>query len=225
MPTAHDFPLPRRYNSLRLSGFDYSNTSSLFFISINTDSSRPVFGDFKLAKATLSALLDDHTLSRIRVHAYTLLPDHFHLLAGVRDSSKRLSESLGYFKSYTTSRFWKRCHEVLAMDTHQLPQRAERTTRDPSTAELLSALMDWRASLRPEVVQLKNWPNLQPQHFISKRLWHQRFHEHVIRNESDLRETIEYIAMNPVKRGYVQRPQYYPFTGFDMFELVQQPTA
>ena len=107
MPVAPDFPLPRRYNSLRLQGFDYSNTASLFFISINTDRSRSVFGDFKLAKLILAALLDDHTLARIRVHAYTLLPDHFHLLAGVRDPTQRLSGSLGYFKSYTTSRFWK----------------------------------------------------------------------------------------------------------------------
>ena len=62
---------------------------------------------------------------------------------------------------------------------------------------------------------------MKPQHFISKRLWHQRFHEHVLRNDADLRETIEYIAMNPVRRGYVSRPQYYPFTGFDMFEMVE----
>src|SRR5262245_38283271 len=150
MPTAPDFPLPRRYNSLRLPGFDYSNTSSLFFISINTNNSRPVFADFKLAKATLSALLDDHTLSRIRVHAYTLLPDHFHLLAGVKDSAKPLSDSLGYFKSYTTSRFWKRSREVLAGAGLELPQRIKRTARDRARAELLAALVEWRATLRPE---------------------------------------------------------------------------
>jgi len=148
MPIAPDFPLPRRYNSLRLSGFDYSNTKSLFFISINTDSSRPVFGDFKLAKAALAALLDDHTLARIRVHGYTLLPDHFHLLAGVRDSSKRLSDSLGYFKSYTTSQFWKRGRAVLGGDRLELPRRAERVAEDRARMELLAALTDWRATLR-----------------------------------------------------------------------------
>jgi REP element-mobilizing transposase RayT len=219
MPTAPDFPLPRRYNSLRLPGFDYTNTSALFFISVNTDSSRPVFGDFKLAKAALSALLNDHTLARIRVHAYTLLPDHLHLLAGVKNPGKRLSDSLGYFKSYTTSRFWKRSREVLAGEALELPRRSERITKDRARAELLAALMDWRATLRPEMVALKNWPNVKAQHFVTKRLWHQRFHEHVIRNEADLRETIEYIAMNPVKRGYVSKPQYYPFSGFDMFEV------
>jgi len=220
MPIAADFPLPRRYNSLRLAGFDYSNTSSLFFISINTDRGRPVFADFKLAKATLSALLDDHTLARIRVHGYTLMPDHFHLLAGVKDGGKRLSDSLGYFKSYTTSRFWKRSHEVHDGDRIELPQRIERTVKDPAMMELLGALVDWRAALRPEAVELKRWPNLKTEHFISKRLWHTRFYEHIIRNEFDLRETIEYIAMNPVKRGYVSKPYFYPFTGFDLGEML-----
>jgi hypothetical protein len=39
-----------------------------------------------------------------------------------------------------------------------------------------------------------------------------------------LRETIEYIAQNPVKRGYVTKPQFYPFTGFgvDVIEGVAE---
>jgi hypothetical protein len=42
--------------------------------------------------------------------------------------------------------------------------------------------------------------------------------KHIIRNDADLRETIEYIVLNPVKRGYVSRPQYYPFTAFNFCE-------
>ena len=37
---------------------------------------------------------------------------------------------------------------------------------------------------------------------------------HVIRNDTDLHENLEYIAMNPVKAGHVTRPQFYPYTGF-----------
>ena len=37
---------------------------------------------------------------------------------------------------------------------------------------------------------------------------------HVIRNDTDLQENLEYISMNPVKAGFVTRPQFYPFTGF-----------
>ena len=74
--------------------------------------------------------------------------------------------------------------------------------------------MDWRATLRPEMVDLKNWPNVQPGHFLKKRLWQTRLYDHVIRNDVDLRENIDYIVMNPVREGYVTHPQFYPYTGF-----------
>jgi putative transposase len=61
---------------------------------------------------------------------------------------------------------------------------------------------------------LKNWPRLKPGHFLKKGLWQTRLFDHVIRNDTDLQENLEYIAMNPVRAGYVTRPQYYPFTGF-----------
>ena len=62
----------------------------------------------------------------------------------------------------------------------------------------------------------KNWPWVQPEHFLGKHLWHSKFDDHIIRNDADLRETIEYIERNPVKRGYVSKPQFCPFTGFSI---------
>ena len=38
--------------------------------------------------------------------------------------------------------------------------------------------------------------------------------DHVIRNDQDLRENLNYIAMNPVKAGYDSCAQFYPYTGF-----------
>jgi len=74
--------------------------------------------------------------------------------------------------------------------------------------------MEWRATLRPEVVQLKNWPRVKPEHFLKKRLWQTRLFDHVIHNDIDLQENLDYIAMNPVREGYVTHPQFYPYTGF-----------
>jgi putative transposase len=36
----------------------------------------------------------------------------------------------------------------------------------------------------------------------ARGVWHQRFWEHVVRNEDDLRQHAEYIFYNPVKHGY-----------------------
>lgn len=222
MPSSPDFPYPRRYNSLCLLGFDYGSTSALYFVTVDTDSSRPVFGDIKLAKAILAALLHPQTQTRIRVQAYTLLPDHLHLLAGVREAGKSLSVALGAFKSFTTQLYWKRSREIVEEGQVALPpESVERAGRDEA-GPLLAALMEWRAALRPDVMEMKNWPRVHPEHFLGKHLWHTKFNDHIIRNDADLRETIEYIARNPVKRGYVSKPQFYPFTGFgvDMNEGV-----
>ena len=214
MPTPPDFPYPRRYNSLRLLGFDYGSSSALYFVTVDTDSFRPVFGDIKLAKDILAALLADQTQRRIRVQAYTLMPDHFHLLAGVKEAGKNLSDALGAFKSYTTQLYWKRSREIVESQQVALPSMSVQKGEPGDTRPILAAVMEWRAVLRPEAVELRNWPSVKPGHFLGKHLWHTKFNDHVIRNDADLTETIEYIAMNPVKRGYVSKPQFYPLTGF-----------
>ncbi len=214
MPTSLDFPYPRRYNSLRLLGFDYSSTSALYFITIDTDSSRPVFGDIKLAKAILAALLKSQTQARIRTHAYTLMPDHLHLLAGVKEFGKTLSVALGAFKSYTTQLYWKRGREIVGEQHVALPPVSVQRGSREEVGSLLAAVMEWRAALRPEALEMKHWPRVHPEHFLGKHLWHNSFNDHIIRNDAELKETMEYIALNPVKRGYVSKPQFYPFTGF-----------
>jgi len=214
MPTSADFPYPRRYNSLRLLGFDYGSTSALFFVTIDTDASRPVFGDLKLARAILAALLDARTQARIRLLAFTLMPDHLHIEAGVREAGKSLSAALAAFKSFTTQLYWKRSREIVSSQTLALAHASGKKSSAEEARAVLPALMEWRAVLRPEVVELRNWPQLHPEQFLGKHLWHTKFNDHIIRNDDDLRETIKYIAFNPVKRGYVSKPQFYPFTGF-----------
>jgi len=45
------------------------------------------------------------------------------------------------------------------------------------------------------------------------RLWQRRFFDHIIRNEDDFFETMEYIKLNPVRKGLVDRPEDWPYTG------------
>jgi len=46
------------------------------------------------------------------------------------------------------------------------------------------------------------------------RLWQPRFWDHVIRNEKDLNRHIDYIHYNPVKHGYVTRPEDWPRSSY-----------
>jgi len=48
-------------------------------------------------------------------------------------------------------------------------------------------------------------------------IWQRRYWEHLIRDERDLRNHIDYIHFNPVKHGWAQRPRDWPHSSFHRF--------
>lgn len=214
MPHFENFPYPCRYNSLRLLGYDYRSILRLCAITMVTDSRRPVFADMKLAKGILACLLSDETLRQLHVRAFTLMPDHLHLLANVRQPKFDLRNVIGQFKSFSTQLYWKRGHEIIASDKVELPSLSVTRSTLQESKFLLRSLADWQATIRPEVVELRKWPTIQPTVFLNKRLWQPGFFDHVSRNEKDTNENLNYIAFNPVRAGHVTQPYFYPYTGF-----------
>ena len=95
-----DFPYPRRYNTLRLLGYDYNSTWQLCAITLVTDLRRPLFADMKLAKSVLASLL-----SRKNPYQYAFgvcinaKSPSFSRVFGTR---KKISANWIYFNSYTT---------------------------------------------------------------------------------------------------------------------------
>ena len=47
-----------------------------------------------------------------------------------------------------------------------------------------------------------------------KRVWQRRFWEHVIRDEADWRNHVDYIHYNPVKHGYSDSPMGWEYSSF-----------
>jgi putative transposase len=48
-------------------------------------------------------------------------------------------------------------------------------------------------------------------------IWQRRYWEHLIRDECDLRNHIDYIHYNPVKHGYVAHVRDWPYSSFHRF--------
>ena len=214
MPHLEQLPFPRRYNTLRLLGYDYSSIDRLCAITLVTDLRRPIFADVSIAKSVLASLLSNETLADLRVKAFTLMPNHLHFLAGVRQPDLNLSDLIGRFKSFTTHLYWNRSRQIVMSGVVELPSQCVSRSNGEEARSLMSTLIERNAILRPEVVKLNNWPFVRPEHFLRKHLWQEGFFDHVIRNDQDLQENLEYIAMNPVREGYVSRSYYYPYTGF-----------
>jgi putative transposase len=65
----------------------------------------------------------------------------------------------------------------------------------------------------------KALPNVEPRstsrHARGERgIWQRRYWEHLIRNDRDLREHIDYCWYNPVKHGYVENVEEWPYSTF-----------
>lgn len=150
MPHFEYFPFPRRYNSLRLLGYDYHSVYQLCAVTLVTELRTPFFGDMILAKTVLGSLLSDETLDCMRLRAFTLMPDHLHFLAGVRQPELYLPNLIGRFKSYTTQQYWKRSREVVDSGKVCLPSGLVSKTDSKKARTLLTPIMEWRATLRPE---------------------------------------------------------------------------
>ena len=58
------------------------------------------------------------------------------------------------------------------------------------------------------------------------KLWQRQFFDHIIRNREDFDETLEYIRLNPVRRGLVERAKDWPYTErLDYLHLVRAGTS
>ena len=61
---------------------------------------------------------------------------------------------------------------------------------------------------------IKTWVTKHCQYRGGQTLWQPRYWEHVIRDETDYRQHVEYIHYNPVKHGYVQKSLDWPHSSF-----------
>lgn len=52
---------------------------------------------------------------------------------------------------------------------------------------------------------------------ISDPVWHKRFWDHIIRNEKDFQQIFDYIHWNPIKHGYVEKPEDWAHSSFNLW--------
>ncbi len=112
MPHFDDTPFPA--GTTRCDSLDMTTRSTLRLCAITLVSylRRPVFADMQLATLVLTSLLSDETCKQMYVRAFTLMPDHLHLLGGVRQPDFDLRNVIGKFKSFSTQLYWKRSREL-----------------------------------------------------------------------------------------------------------------
>lgn len=123
------------------------------------------------------------------IDAWVVMPDHLHCVWTLPEGDAEYSVRWGAIKA----RFTMALREVTGRPGF-------------SPAPLPTEL---------PIVQSGRYAGLKPGLRIGKReqaVWQRRFWEHHIRDEADYAAHVRYCHMNPVKHGFVERPEDWPYS-------------
>jgi REP element-mobilizing transposase RayT len=116
---------------------------------------------------------------KLKVHAYVILDNHFHMIVSGED----LSQTLSCIKSFTA----KRIIEELCIDKK-----------------------DW-------LLHQFKFSKLLHKKESSYQVWQEGFHPQQILSDNMLQQKVDYIHMNPVKRGLVAEPYYWRYSSASFY--------
>ena len=97
---------------LRLQGFDYSDPTRVYFVTISvrrcheSKTIQKPFLNSDLASKVVGSLSYLREQKDVLLLCYCLMPDHLHLLLSISDRSGSLISVMRDFKSYTTRMAW-----------------------------------------------------------------------------------------------------------------------
>lgn len=90
----------------RLKGFDYSQPFA-YFITICAKDKGKIFCNDVLNNDIIDCLKEEKVKAGVKIFAFCLMPDHFHMLISPGDSGVNISGFIGSFKSKATRIGWK----------------------------------------------------------------------------------------------------------------------
>ena len=139
--------LPKRKNSLRLKGFDYSSEGS-YFVTINCKESKRYFAKNNIREIVKSNIEKLNKHLSVLVDGYTIMENHLHLMITIKKRSKiNLSNVIQSFKSLVTkelrekasiyNKIWQRgFYDHLIGNEKDYIEKMKYVMNNPSKSEL-----------------------------------------------------------------------------------------
>lgn len=123
------------------------------------------------------------------IDAWVVLPDHMHCVWTLPKVDGDYAKRWGAIKS----RFTRSLRD------------SGRVGFQPTEAKRLGYPVGWNPTLRKSASKV--WKG-------DAGIWQRRYWEHHIRDEADYIAHVEYCWFNPVKHGYVERAEDWPYSSF-----------
>ncbi len=130
----------------------------------------------------------------VRVDAWVVLPDHMHCVWTLPEGDADYAVRMGAIKA----RF-----------TRAIKCRVGFHPTDPAADTVGTyggpGMVGWNPTLRRSASKIAKGDG---------GIWQRRFWEHHIRDDEDFRNHVRYCWINPVKHGFAERPEDWPYSSF-----------
>ena len=164
---------PRRKNSLRLRGYDYSSIGA-YFVTIVTWQREMFFGDVvdgEMVLNEMGAIVRDEwertpqIRKEVESGAYVVMPNHFHGIVIINDSGD--------------------------ISTVGATGRSPLQPRGPKPKSLGAIMAGFKSSVTKRINTLHNSPGVP--------VWQRNYHDRIFRNEREMARIWDYIDSNPAR--------------------------
>ena len=188
--------LPKR-RPTRLQGFDYTSPGA-YFVTICTQNRANVFGEIIESEMKLNEYAEiaknywlyiNRHFSNVRSDEFVIMPDHFHGIVFIIDTTIIDSVGDGSPVPYATG-------EKLTLSSV--------STTGEETSPLQVKNVDWSVK-KPTLGQIVGYFKYQSAKRINEmrdtpgvKIWQRSFYDHVIRTDEDLAVLRDYILNNPL---------------------------
>lgn len=126
----------------------------------------------------------------LKLYAYIILENHMHLVA----QSERLDRDMARFKSYTAKQM------IRFLSENKIRSHAGAWEREGKGA--------WERGILDQLAFYKQAHKRDRAY----QFWQEGVHPEWIQNQTMMGQKIEYIHQNPVKRGYVDKPEHWRYS-------------
>ncbi|MDF1593928.1 MAG: transposase [Desulfobacterales bacterium] len=160
---------PKRYppkpdrKRLRLKGFDYSNPTQVYFLTICASEGTSPFLDKDLSTQIIKSVLFYRNQKGIRLYSYCVMPDHFHLVMSPANGFG-VSQLVRNLKTYTTKlaqekglngKLWQKSfYDHILRKDESLLKICEYVFANPVRKGLVARPEEWAYSGMPDPLPL-----------------------------------------------------------------------
>ena len=183
----------------RISGY----SGKCYFITTNTYRHRKIFVDEKKVLLLLGCISHLERRGYLKLYAWVILLDHLHLLLEVT-GRKNVSELMQSIKGNFS---WMVNGGAEKMNDAHARKHELRIGKH----ELRIGKHELRAG---NTYYLPAEQAFQPAQRKHEKIWQSSFYDHIIRDEQDFNNHLNYIQNNPVKHGYIGRSEDWEWSSF-----------